>query len=191
MASEVDICNAGLIKLGNENVISALGEDGREGETCGLMYPLLRDYLLSIHPWNFAMGRKQLSQDAVSPPFQYNNQFLLPGDYLRALSLFESIEKWAVEDDKLLTNASPANLVYIKRVTDTGKFSAHFTEALSSLMSARMHFTIVGKNPTQVFLVEVERTIKESKRRDSQEGTPETIRADVFTRGIKNPSGRF
>ena len=70
MVSEVDICNAALIKLGDENTISAIGQDGREGEVCELMYSQVRDRLLASHPWNFAIGRSTLTADTATPDFE-------------------------------------------------------------------------------------------------------------------------
>lgn len=187
MVSEVEICNAALLKVGDENTISALGEDGREGETLALVYPQTRDLLLASHPWNFAIGRSNLSKDAVSPAFGFSNQFLLPGDLLRALGLYGTSEPWKVEGDRLLTDAGTAKLIYIKKVTDTGKFSPLFTEALATRIAAEIAEVITGsQEKAQKLFQEFQIKFREAKRRDGQEGTPDNIQSDAFISGIKN-----
>lgn len=187
MVSEVEICNAALIKLGNENTISAIGEDGREGETCELMYPQVRDLLLSSHPWNFAMARKTLSADSSTPAFEYSNAFQLPGDYLRAIKLYNTDERWKVEGTLLLTDAATANLIYVSKETNTGKFSPLFVEALSTRLAAEMAEVITGSRArAESLMAEAHKKLREAKTRDGQEGTPDNVEANAFITGIKN-----
>jgi len=187
MTSEVEICNAALIKIGNENTISALGEDGREGETCDLMYPIVRDALLQSHLWNFAMARKTLSEDGSTPAFEYTNAFQLPGDYLRAVSLYDTDERWKVEGDLLLTDASTAKLIYIKKVTNTGNFTALFVKALVLSLAVDLSEVInTSTSKKQTLQAELKAVMREAKRRDGQEGTPDNIQANAFIKGIKS-----
>lgn len=182
MATEVDIVNSALIKIGNENIISAIGQDGREGEMAEIIYPLARDKLLAAHPWNFAIGRQTLIADVTTPAFEYDKQYYLPADCLRALMLYDSPERWKVEDDQLLTDETAAKLIYIKKVTNTGKFSALFTEALSDEIAAQMSEVISGSTSRTSQLKQVAKaSLKEAKTRDGQEGTPDNIQADAFT----------
>jgi hypothetical protein len=174
--SEVQICNLALSKIGDEFSISAIGEDGREGEQCELFFEHTRDHILQSHPWNFAIGRSALSQDATSPAFEYTNQFLLPGDFLRALSLYNEQEPFKIEGDRLLTDASTANLVYIKKVTNTVLFPPLFTEILVTRLAAEMSQVISDDNAlTERLFIESDKKLREAKRRDGQEGTPDNI----------------
>ena len=179
--SDVQICNIALSKIGDENSISAIGEAGREGIQCELFYEHTRDHLLQAHPWNFAIGRSTLSQDAVSPDFEFDNQYLLPGDYLRALHLYREDASFKIEtksdsSKRLLTDASIANLVYIKKVTDTSQYSPLFIEALATRLAAEMSDVISSDNTkTSRLFAEFEKKFREAKRRDGQEGTPDNI----------------
>jgi hypothetical protein len=192
MTSDVQICNSALTKLGHEDKIAAIGQDGVEGETCALMYPQIRDLLLASHPWNFAIGRSALSQNAVSPDFEFDNQFLLPGDYLRGLSLYNTECKWKIESGNLLTDSSTANLVYIKKVTNTGKYSALFVEALATRLAAEIGKTI-GNSAAEVrqLFAEFKSKFSEAKTRDGQEGTAPVLTANSFYSGIKDSNLRF
>ena len=187
MASEVDICNSALIKLGDENTISALGEDGREGETCELMYPLVRDRLLAAHPWNFAIGRSTLTKDTTNPAFEYTSQYHLPGDFFRAIKLYDSDERWKIEtntagEKRLVTDEAAAKLIYIRKITDTAQFSPLFVETLSTILAAEMAEVITGSTQkARKLFEEGELKLREAKRRDGQEGTPDSIEAEVYT----------
>lgn len=180
--SEVEICNLALFKIGQSQQISALGEEGVLGESFEVLYPHTRDYLLASHPWNFAIGRSALTKDANSPAFDYSSQYVLPSDYLRAVRLWNTKEDWRVEGDRLLTDASPANLIYIKRITDVTKFSPLFQELLVTKMAADLALTIKADATKKGLLDrEAERMWREAKRRDGQEGTPLGFIADSFT----------
>lgn len=182
MASEVDIVNSGYIKMGNENTITAIGQDGREGEVAEVMYPLIRDKMLAAHPWNFAVGRSSLTADTTTPSFEYNYQYYLPGDFLRGLGLYDSDERWKIEGDRLLTDETAPKLIYIKKITNTGKFPALFSEALSDEFAAQTCEVITGSTARADVLKEKAReSFREAKRRDGQEGTPDNIQANVFT----------
>lgn len=186
MPSEVAICNGALVKLGNENIIASLTEAGREAETCNLLYTQVRDALLQEHPWNFAIGRKTLSQDGSSPAFEFDNAFQLPSDCLRALMLFDSDERWKVEGSLLVTDASTAKLIYIKKITDPAKFTPLFTELLKTRLAHELCEVITGSTVKKSELAkELKALTREARRRDGQEGTPENINANGFISGYK------
>ena len=57
-ASDVNICSRSLQELGEEP-ISALTDNNKRAEKCNLIYSSVRDNLLSMHPWKFALRRVQ------------------------------------------------------------------------------------------------------------------------------------
>lgn len=63
MASEVDICNLALAHLGDEATVASLRppEGSAQAEHCARFYPIARDSLLEMHPWNFAAKRSLLA----------------------------------------------------------------------------------------------------------------------------------
>jgi hypothetical protein len=171
--TDVGICNLALSKIGHETRISAIGEAGRAGEQCEIFYEYTRDFMLAAHLWNFAIGRAALSLDAISPAFEYDNQYLLPADNLRAVELYQERQPFKVEGSRLLTDASVANLVYIKKVTDTQLFSPLFSKALVTQLAFDLSNVIAGSN--KVNMKEVKDSLREAKRRDGQEGTPDRV----------------
>ena len=63
MASEVDIANRALQKLGAESIVS-LTQDSENARACNLCYEPIRDAELRAHPWNFAIKRASLAADS-------------------------------------------------------------------------------------------------------------------------------
>lgn len=71
MASEVDIANLALARLGDDATVSELDppEGSTQAENCATFYPIARDSLLEMHNWKFATTRIALaSVDLPSNP---------------------------------------------------------------------------------------------------------------------------
>ncbi len=57
-ASDVNICSRALQEIGEEP-IAALTDNNKRAEKCNLIYASVRDGLISMHPWKFALRRVQ------------------------------------------------------------------------------------------------------------------------------------
>lgn len=63
--------------------IESLGDDSDLAVICAGVYPTLRDHLLCIHPWRFAVRKRQLARSAeVVPLNEWQNAFSLPENML-------------------------------------------------------------------------------------------------------------
>jgi len=73
MASEVEICNAALSKIGisGNNRITSLSQNTKNAKACDERYATLRDLLLEQHPWNFALKRVQLAASTEAPSYEF------------------------------------------------------------------------------------------------------------------------
>ena len=181
MASEVDIVNNALLKL-KANTIQSIGQSGIEGESSEILYPQVRDAVLRAHPWNFAIGRSVLNQLTDTPAFEFDYQYQLPTDCLRALELYNApTADWQIEEDMLLTSESSAQLRYIKKITDTGRYDPLFVEALATRLASEMAVPITGSKATRDKLFQLYTVkIQEARTRDSQEGQPENLRSSTW-----------
>jgi hypothetical protein len=123
-----------------------------EAQDCRLHFEQTRDALIESHTWRFGTGRKKLSQDTVSPDFEYDNQFLLPTDYLVQKSVWGENGprgtpfSYSLEGDRLLTNEAEISLRYIKRVTDPTKFDPLFVEVFILKLALKL-VALAGANP--------------------------------------------
>ena len=136
--SNTKICNQALGRLGSSRINNF--EDDTESSVqaiqCRLHYEQTRDALIRSHYWRFASDRASLSQDTVDPDFEYDNQFILPTDFMRLKNIFgdnftvsgNTELTFAIEGQRVLTNCSTVDIRYIKKVTDPTQFDPLFIE---------------------------------------------------------------
>jgi hypothetical protein len=145
-ASEVQICNLALSKFGDLSITSIDTPTNKEERTCAILYPLLRDQLTYLHPWNFAMMRADISaQLATTPAFEWDYAYTLPTDCLRVWEFFTPDAEWVVEHGEFLTNEdSEIYIRYIAQITETGRFTPAYTNCLATLLGAELSAKIMG-----------------------------------------------
>lgn len=149
MASEIDICNLALARLGDNATVASIDppEGSPQAEHCARFYPMARDSLLEMHAWGFATWRVMLAKLAVDSrgwAFAYAR----PNDALKMLGVLPATapndgetqpyetESGANGASIILTNQENASARYIARVTDTTKFSPLFVDALAWLLAS-------------------------------------------------------
>lgn len=148
MASEVEIANLALANLGDRATVASLDppEGSAQAEHCARFYPVARDALLELHPWNFATRRAALALLAETP-VAWLYAYSLPADCIKVQavqlpeSTTDSTEHFAIglNDDGqrvLYTNIDEAVVRYTARVEDTTLFTPLFTLTLSWKLSA-------------------------------------------------------
>lgn len=170
-SSDVVLCNLALSHIGADAVLSSINPpDGSvEAGYCSRFYPIARQELIEMFPWTFAKKRVALAEvDNPSSVWQYAyatpSDMIQPqrilttstldaygffpfGGLLRAdeVALFteRGSADFEIENDVLLTNEQDAVLLYTRDVTDTSKFTAGFTVALSFLIGSYLAGPIV------------------------------------------------
>ena len=169
--SETEICNLALLRVG-QPVIGDITEASDPAITCRKFYTETRDELLRQHPWNFAMGRKELAASTTTPDFEFTYSFPLPADCLRVLSLYYTDYEWVIEGKNLLTNLDTVQIKYIKRITDSGIFPPDFTEALSIKLAQKIAaYVTQNLKLSQLLYEEFEMVLARAKAADAQEGS--------------------
>ena len=148
--SKTSICNMALGILGGKSINSFDDDTSPAAIRCRLFYDPTREALLRSHYWRFASGRSILVQDDTDPTFEWDNQFILPTDFLRVKSIYENrfsdenIHTYALEGERLLTNDSTVSLRYLKNVTDTSKFDPLFVKVLVLVLADELIGPIAG-----------------------------------------------
>ena len=151
MASVVQICKMALSHIGSDATISSINPpDGSvEAGYCATFYDLARTELLEPGNWSFSLKRATLAE-VTNESTTWAYAYAKPSDCLRPLrvlgtgswlttfteDLYTALDdgnsaNFTVEGQVIYTNDPEAVLVYVQDVTDTGKFSASFTSALS------------------------------------------------------------
>ncbi|MCP4488995.1 MAG: hypothetical protein GY820_17035 [Gammaproteobacteria bacterium] len=148
MASEVSICNAGLLMLG-ENPIIALDDNSKAARTCNTLYEQKRDWLIRSHEWKFAISRTNIAPDSASPDHEWDNQFSLPTNCLRLLDIYPTTVTYKVEGRKILSNETILYIRYLKRVTDPEIMDDGFREVLSTVIAKEAAMTLTDSSRKQ------------------------------------------
>lgn len=151
MASQVQICNLALKKLG-ENAIISIDDETEEAEALRLIYSLVLENELRIHNWNFSIKRTTLAALADAPAFGYTKQYALPSDYLRAIQVGEHFVSdnlrdyvtdtspfYTVEGNRILTDESaPLKFRYVRKGINESEFDSSFVMAFANRLAYEM-----------------------------------------------------
>lgn len=178
MASEVEICNRALQKLGAGRIASLI-ENSTAARACNTAYEPLRDAELREHTWNFAKDRAQIAADAVEPVFGKARSFTLPSNCLRVLPPYPAMNMndrdWVIEGRKIYTDDSaPLDLRFIKQVTDPNEMDPLFREALAARMAKEMCEALTQSNTKwQLQEADYKNTIAKAKRTNAIESVPQ------------------
>ena len=132
MASDVDIINAGLRKLG-EQPITSRTDQSPQARIANATYEAIRDAMLRGTPWNFAMKRTSLAADAATPEWGFARQFTLPSDLLRLHVINNARDnEWRKEGNTIATSLdAPLQILYVARVSEND-MDVSFREALAA-----------------------------------------------------------
>ena len=118
----------------------------------------------------------------MKPNFEYDNIFLLPSDYMRAVRLEDKEDIFTVEGNRIFTNESQINLVYIARIIDTTKFDKNFDELLALMLANELSYPLVQSNSLKATLQqELAAKLRDIRSFDAQEGNAEELEANTWT----------
>lgn len=176
IASNIQICNNALLRLGG-NTIASFNDNTTSSSACQNFYESTRKALLRTFIWNFAKTRVAIAASSSAPAFEYTNQYPLPADFLRVVNIYQKQSAYKIEGTMLLSNdAAPLNLIYIKDVTDTTQFDDLFVEALTLLLAIRMGPRLNGVGFTPGTMAEeLKEQLSMAKLVDSQDQTPDEM----------------
>ncbi len=184
MASQTDICNQALTKIGAERIV-AITDDTKSARALNAIWDLKRDAELAAHPWTFSIGRAQLPASATAPDFGWSYAYPLPSDYLAMVEVGENYDFYigdpnplfAFEGGSILTDqTSPLNIRYIKRITNCGLYPALFAEALACRLAAELCEAMTQSGPKrELAWNEYKRAIREARRMNAIEQPPRYI----------------
>ena len=152
MASQVDICNLALSRLGDEATVSSIDppEGSVQASHAAKFYPIARDTLLESHTWGFATRRTTLATLSITNPSTWKYAYATPSDAVNYIAILDPLafkdtdvqpfvlESLITGDQVIYTDQVDAVLRYTALVTDTTKFSPLFVDSLSWLLASYM-----------------------------------------------------
>lgn len=181
MASAVDIANMALIECGAES-ITTLADSNERARACNAAWPIVRRSVLAMHPWNVAIKRDELDEDATPPVWDFATRYELPADCLRVLD-FDTDEDWHVEAGFIVTDETgdDKGIRYIYDETDPSGFPPNLVDALVLGMAYRIMHRV---NADKALRDRIERQwmafVKEAQRVDGEEQTDPSIEDDTW-----------
>lgn len=151
MASQVEIANRALTKLGAARIIS-FADDNKQSRSVNSMFNVVRDAELRAHLWSFTIKRDSLPALTTTPAWGYEYEYQLPPDCLRLLEVDDiypgpnlddyrnaNTQEFTIEGRKILTNKdAPLKIRYVSRVADTTQWDATFVEAFACRLAMEM-----------------------------------------------------
>lgn len=150
-----------------------------EAIVCRLHFEQTAKSLMRSHWWRFAKTRAILSQDTVSPVFQWTYAYHLPADFLRAIRVYDgsdlvggqTYDSYELEGTRLLIDASSVNLKYIKWVDNVVLWDPLFVELFILVFARKL---IAPLSQDAKLAIPIERELAELMPRiramDRQEG---------------------
>lgn len=187
MATDIDICNMALGKLGDEANLHSIDppEGSTQADHCARWFPIARDKALASFPWSFATRHVEIAKLSEQTADGYN-AFDLPAKCLRVLEVWDKADvdlgierswvrsrrpalEWHTETLKnrsvIACRADSIVVCYIWQQKDTSTFTPLFVDALVYLLASDlagpMHTGSTGmtlsSNMYQAYLVALQR----------------------------------
>lgn len=158
MATETELVNAALRKVGGKRIMDITDDVGSAG-VAGDVLAFERDELLRLSTWNFAATRAHLAPLEVTPVFEWEYAFAVPSDCMRIVGVYdndagtsqafykiESIETDEGYVNAILGDVNEIWLRYIRRVTDVGLMSEGFRQCLILRLAKVFAISIAKSN---------------------------------------------
>jgi len=173
--TDVDLCSAALVKLG-ATPIASLADPSAEAVIAARLYPIVRDAVLSSHPWSFSLGTADLARDPAPPAGDFAHGFLLPADLLRTISAGTDGRGrglvYRVQGGRLLCDAPAVTLTYQRRVT-AAELPPHFVAALVARVAAEFCLPVTeNASRAEVLYRLAGAELQLARLVDSQQSTP-------------------
>ncbi|MDO5531063.1 hypothetical protein [Sutterella sp.] len=206
MASDVDICNLALARLGDEANVTSISpaDGGMQAEHCARFYPLALSQILGAYPWRFAIKRQTLARLAAEP-VGGGYAFPLPSDCVTVLEAHVDDEGltehfmrtlWTIEQQDsracLVWKHDTCWIRYTSAKTPASLFPSDFVDALAWLLASHLAGPVMpgatGVQVSQSMREIYEATVQRAMANDARqlrlhEGRREDFLGDYWDRG--------
>jgi hypothetical protein len=186
MASQVEICNLALIRLG-ESKITTLSDNSKAAILLSSIWDLIKDEVLQAHSWNFAVLRAQLEAEETAPDWGYAYEYPLPGDCLRFLGINDDpdieyrLEAGVDGKSVFCDEGSPINVKYVTAIDDPELFDPNFVNALGWRLAGDLAFPLTANaNLVNAMMGIYQRSLPTAKTLDSQEDSGQLIECPAW-----------
>lgn len=175
---QFDLCAAALIKIGARPPAS-LTDGSAEAEVAARLYGLVRDGLLSAHPWTFATAQVRLNPLGLPPVADFRHAFALPVDHLKTLALAGAgggrSVVYRINGRQLHADVAPVVLTHVFRPNEAD-CPAFFDRLLVAALAAEFCLPLTESAARADLLADHARELfREARRLDGQQDTPSAL----------------
>jgi len=198
MATQVDIYNKALGRIGSRINVASITETSAECDVCNLYYDEARQETLKAYPWEFATkhvalvadSALQTTYDALGQP-EWTYVYDQPSDHVRSLYLVPASGdphllgepiNYETFGGHIYTDEEDAELKYIADITDVTTWPVEFIRAMSWRLAADIVAQLTGDLQRQSLLMQAfDQEIRRLQRLDAQEDRrPTGTRSNPF-----------
>lgn len=168
MATDISICNTGLLLVGADEITS-FSDETREARICAALYETTKISELQKHDWSFTRQQTDLARLSTAPLFNYSYAFQIPANTIKIIATDILPSEYRVYQDKIFSNVK--NLKMTHQV-DPGEASypAYFTRLFEYKMSEILSTALLqDENMSQIYRQKYEDQYWEAKKTDSQQ----------------------
>lgn len=173
MASQVDIINLALHKLGQSVKIAAISDRSKAAAVFGGLWDAMLDEVLAARNWAWAITSEAAAPSADAAALGWTYRYAVPNDcvtvvavtdesglrYNRRLSrfcdpnfltanwgrvAFDFELSYGSTETTLNSDVPGAYVIYVRRITDTGRYPPVFVNALAWRLAAEAAPPIIG-----------------------------------------------
>ncbi|MEO1019982.1 MAG: hypothetical protein AAFY56_20175 [Pseudomonadota bacterium] len=176
--TDTELASLALVKLG-ALPLSSFADQSAEAEIAKRIYPLVRDGLLSAHPWGFTLARLELQPSEPQQIDDGRSRFEVPADMIRSASAGVGSADvgipFTIEGAYIVAASPTVTLKYHRRAPES-LFPSHFASALTARLAAEFCFPITESTSRAEALFRLaEAELSLAKLVDSQQKSPQRI----------------
>jgi hypothetical protein len=179
----IDIYNIALVSLGVRPG-TAVTENSQSMQFANARYEGVRDEVVAAGNWNCATTRVALTRLSSTPAWGFDNEYQLPADFMRFVRMESLDTDFRIEGDKLLTNDSEANIIYIRRLTEVAKMDEFLKNTIGLRLAARIALAVKGDVQQAALLdQEYEKQLSLANLVDANQAPVEQMSGTTWLRG--------
>jgi hypothetical protein len=181
MATDIEINNQALLLVGATQ-IQAFDDESREAEVSSALYFTIKETLLSIHPWTFALGQKNLTRITQVPLGDFNYAYQLPTNpkMLKVIKT-DPNSRYRIFEDKLYCDNAEVNITYLFDPKEQNYPSFFISALVMELAKFYAAALIQDDTSIQIFTSLAEKELRKARNIDSQQQPPIGIDPQEFS----------
>ena len=173
------IATMSLLRIGG-SPITDFSANTREAQIVSNMYDTCKESLFNYAQWNFATKKTVLAElSETITDTNWTKVFSMPSNTIRVIGVFDNngnyYTDYSVENNKIYTTFSPANLQYLELQAET-EMPAFFVEVLVTKLAFECAEALTGQGTTMERLYkEFVDKLRRARIADGQENPPQSI----------------